>query len=75
MLYTCMNDARIRANIIGVKLNEATNYGRRPLPPEFADLSREWRELAVLKPADFLTGGVEVAEADKKITARRRLAP
>ena len=65
MIYTDLNDVRIRMNRIGVKLNEATDSGRRPLPDEFADLHREWRELADIKPADFLTGGVEVTEATK----------
>ena len=67
MTYNCMNDVRIRMNRVAIKLNEATYYGRRPLPKEFADLRREWRELADIKPADFKGGsaGVEVKEAAK----------
>ena len=53
MLYKDMNEVRIRMNQIAVKLNAATNYGRRPLPKEFADLDREWNELADIKPANF----------------------
>ncbi|MBR3746997.1 MAG: hypothetical protein IKN27_08570 [Selenomonadaceae bacterium] len=66
MLYTNMNDVWLRANQIAIILNEATNYGRRHLPPEFNDLSREWHELADIKPADFIKGGVEIVEADVK---------
>lgn len=63
MIYKCMEDIRCRSNKIALVLNKATNYGRRPLPPEFADLDREWNELAKIKPADFVKGGVEVKEA------------
>lgn len=62
MLYKSLEDVRCRSNKIALKLNEATHYGRRPLPPEFADLAREWDELADIKPADFVKGGVEVVE-------------
>lgn len=63
MIYKCMEDIRCRSNKIALVLNKATRYGRRPLPPEFADLGREWDELAKIKPADFVKGGVEVKEA------------
>lgn len=48
MLYKSLEDVRVRSNQIGYSLNEATHYGRRPLPPEFADLDREWNELAAI---------------------------
>lgn len=63
MIYKCMEDVRCRSNKIALVLNKATHYGTRPLPPEFADIDREWDELAKIKPADFVKGGVEVKEA------------
>lgn len=55
MLYKSFEDVRVRSNQIGYSLNEATHYGRRPLPPEFADLDREWNELAAIyqNPAKY----------------------
>lgn len=61
MTYNNMNDVRIRMNVIALKLNEASNYGRRPLPPQFADLHREWLALADIKPAEF-KGGTTVVD-------------
>ena len=70
MIYTCLNDIRIRANKIGGMLNEITDYGRRPLPDDFADFDREWRELAKIiqhptKHPELFRGGIEVAEAKR----------
>ena len=61
MTYTNMNDVWLRSNKIALILNEATKYGRRPLPPQFNDLHNEWRTLANIKPADF-KGGSTIVE-------------
>lgn len=65
MLYTDLNDVRIRLNNLGYKLNEATKYGRQPLPAEFADIEREHNELmkVYMKP-NLLKEGVEIVPAD-----------
>ena len=68
MIYKCMEDIRCRSNKIALVLNKATRYGRRPLPPEYADLQREWDELADIyqnptKYPALTKGGVEVKEA------------
>lgn len=68
MIYKCMEDVRCRSNKIALVLNKATHYGTRPLPPEFADLDREWDELADIyqnptKYPALTKGGVEVKEA------------
>lgn len=65
MLYTDLNDVRIRLNKLGYKLNEATRYGRQPLPAEFADIEREHNELmkVYMKPY-LLKEGVEIVPAD-----------
>lgn len=69
MIYKSLEDVRCRSNKIARVLNEATHYGRRPLPKEFADLGREWDELAAIyqsptKYPELFKGGVEVVEAD-----------
>lgn len=70
MIYTCLNDIRIRANKIGDMLNEVTDYGRRPLPDDFADFDREWHELAKIfqrptEHSELFRGDIEVAEAKR----------
>lgn len=68
MRYDCLNEVRLRMNRIGVKLNEATSYGRKKLPSEFEDLNREWHELCeiYMKPA-LLARGVEIRRCDDEI--------
>ena len=63
MLYTNLNDVRIRLNRLGYILNEATRYGRRPLPNEFADIEREHNELMkIYMQPSLLKDGVEIKE-------------
>ena len=65
MLYTDAEQVRCRMNHIGRVCNEATNYGRDPLPEKFAALDREWLALADLYAdhARLFNGGVEIEEA------------
>ena len=46
MIYECLEDVRHRSNFLGVILNEATKYGRQPLPAEFEPIAREHRALS-----------------------------
>ena len=63
MLYTNLNDVRIRLNRLGYRLNEATRYGRQPLPAEFADIEREHNELMkIYMQPSLLKDGVEIRE-------------
>lgn len=64
MFYRDLNDIRQRSNVLGVILNRATNYGRRPLPEQFADIRRELDELNhVWQNTALIKDGVEIAEA------------
>lgn len=45
MIYECLNDVRHRMNLLGMKLNAASDYGRKTLPAEFEPMNREWRAL------------------------------
>lgn len=65
MLYTDLNDVRIRLNKLGYILNAATRYGRQPLPAEFADIEREDKELTkIYMQPSLLKEGVEIVPAD-----------
>ncbi|MBR6713198.1 MAG: hypothetical protein IKI76_09430 [Selenomonadaceae bacterium] len=65
MFYRDLNEIRCRSNLLSVILNEATNYSRRPLPAEFADVKREWDELTYIWQQPVRLGsGVEIAEAN-----------
>lgn len=48
MIYSTPNEIRRRLNELALIRHEATHYGRRPLPPKFADLQREIDELRTL---------------------------
>ena len=72
MLYHSLEEIRARANPLGRELNAATNYGRQPLPKQFADKQREWCELAEIythpslwfkNPERLIKGAIEVVEA------------
>lgn len=65
MLYTDAEQVRCRMNHIGRILNEATNYGRRPLPEKFTNLHNEWLALSavLIDRTKLYNGGVEIEEA------------
>jgi hypothetical protein len=64
MIYFCMEKIRCRMNLLSCKLNEGTKSGRRPLPPLYADIQREWLELvsAWMNPA-AVKDGVDIKES------------